>query len=134
MYSILKYTHHYLYHAFNFNIISQYFYYSVGGNATLSRLEKSSAKFIKDSLLSCLNLQDHPRLMIYIKVCVLRDDGGMLSVALNAAAIALLDSGNSFFYCILLFYFFIYFISSSIFIHFICLLSDVVFTFCYNCY
>jgi ribonuclease PH len=33
--------------------------------------------------------------MIYIKVCVLRDDGGMLSVALNAAAIALLDSGKT---------------------------------------
>ena len=33
--------------------------------------------------------------MIYIKVCVLRDDGGMLSVALNAAAIALLDSGKN---------------------------------------
>ena len=44
--------------------------------------------------------------MIYIKVCVLRDDGGMLSVALNAAAIALLDSGKniiSFLICFALF-------------------------------
>ena len=106
MYSMSIYSHHHFNHVFNLNIISQYFYYSVGGNATLSRLEKSSAKFIKDSLLSCLNLQDHPRLMIYIKVCVLRDDGGMLSVALNAAAIALLDSGNSYlilFYLVMLF-------------------------------
>ena len=39
--------------------------------------------------------------MIYIKVCVLRDDGGMLSVALNAAAIALLDSGNYFIFVVL---------------------------------
>jgi ribonuclease PH len=44
-------------------------------------------------LISSLNLQEYPRLIIYIKVCVLRDDGAMLSVALNAASIALLDSG-----------------------------------------
>ena len=31
---------------------------------------------------------------MYVKVCVLRDDGAMLSVALNAAAAALMDSGT----------------------------------------
>lgn len=65
--------------------------------------------------------------MIYIKVCVLRDDGGMLSVALNAAAIALLDSGNYFilFTSSILFYFFLHILLFILSINF----SDANFTF-----
>ena len=60
----------------------------------LSRIEKSCAKYIRDSVVSSLQLQEYPRKMIFIKVCVIRDDGSMLSVCLNAAALALMDAGK----------------------------------------
>mmetsp|Transcript_2537 Transcript_2537/g.2640 ORF Transcript_2537/g.2640 Transcript_2537/m.2640 type:complete len:240 (-) Transcript_2537:3-722(-) len=66
-----------------------------GGNVIVQRLEKFYAKHIKECLLDCINLDEYPRMIIYIKICILRDDGSMVSVALNAASLALIDSGIS---------------------------------------
>ena len=65
-----------------------------GNNAILNRTIKSGAKFIRDSLISSLQLQEYPRKIIVIKVCILRDDGAMFAVALNAASLALMNSGK----------------------------------------
>jgi hypothetical protein len=61
-------------------------------------------------------------------VCVLRDDGAMLSVALNASAIALLDSGVVFYrlFCTILFVLFYLY-------YFICDFSFVSFSSFYLC-
>ena len=64
-----------------------------GNNAILNRTIKLGAKFIRDSLISSLQLQEYPRKIIVIKVCVLRDDGAMFAVALNAASLALMNAG-----------------------------------------
>ena len=66
---------------------------SIGGNNALARLERSAGKFLRQSLLGAVMLKEYPRMIIVIKVCVVRDDGAMLSVALNAAALALMDAG-----------------------------------------
>ena len=66
---------------------------STGGNNALARLERSAGKFLRQSLLGAVMLKEYPRMIIVIKVCVVRDDGAMLSVALNAAALALMDAG-----------------------------------------
>ena len=60
----------------------------------MNRTIKSGAKFIRDSLISSLQLQEYPRKIIVIKVCILRDDGAMFAVALNAASLALMNSGK----------------------------------------
>ena len=66
---------------------------SIGGNNALARLERSAGKFLRQSLLGAVMLKEYPRMIIVVKVCVVRDDGAMLSVALNAAALALMDAG-----------------------------------------
>jgi ribonuclease PH len=43
--------------------------------------------------VDCINLDEYPRMIIYVKICIIRDDGSMVSVALNAASLALIDSG-----------------------------------------
>jgi ribonuclease PH len=70
--------------------------FSVVGGATSSSTaprERSAAKFLRQALGGAVVLTDHPRMLIAIKVCVVRDDGAMLAVALNAAALALVDAG-----------------------------------------
>jgi ribonuclease PH len=49
-------------------------------------------KFIKDTIMDCLDVDQFPRLIILIKVLVVADDGSYLSVALNATILALLDA------------------------------------------
>lgn len=66
---------------------------SSGGNSALARLERSAGRFIRLSLLGAVILKEYPRTIIVVKICVVRDDGAMLSVALNAAALALMDAG-----------------------------------------
>ncbi len=66
---------------------------SAGGNSALARLERSAGKFIRQSLLGAVILKEYPRTIIVVKICIVRDDGAMLSAALNAAAFALMDAG-----------------------------------------
>jgi ribonuclease PH len=68
---------------------------SSGGNPSLVRLERSSAKFLRQSLAGAVRLEEYPRTLIVIKVTVIRDDGAMLSIAMNAASLALMDAGLS---------------------------------------
>ena len=65
----------------------------LGSGSGTARVERSAAKFLRQALTGAVVLTDHPRMLIAVKVCVVRDDGAMLSVALNAAALALLDAG-----------------------------------------
>jgi ribonuclease PH len=66
---------------------------SSAGNPSLVRLERSSARFLRQSLTGAVRLEEYPRTLIVIKVIVIRDDGAMLSVAMNAASLALMDAG-----------------------------------------
>ena len=51
------------------------------------------AEFLKNALQSCVKLAEFPRLLIAIKVLIIRNDGSILSTALNACIMALLDAG-----------------------------------------
>jgi len=64
-----------------------------GSNASTDSIETKCACFLKTSLSSCLNLEEFPRQIIYVRVSVLRDEGSAVSVALNACTLALLDAG-----------------------------------------
>ena len=61
--------------------------------AELARLERDGARQIQQILASCIDLKSCPRMLILIDVSVLRSDGAILSTAINACALALLDSG-----------------------------------------
>lgn len=54
---------------------------------------KEISNFVKNSLKGSICFQDFPRMMILLKVCILSDDGSVLSAALNASVLALLNSG-----------------------------------------
>ena len=58
---------------------------------TLQR--KACGKFIAESITDCLNLEQFPRMLILFTVNVIVADGGLLSTALNACVLALLDGG-----------------------------------------
>ena len=55
--------------------------------------EKKLIIFLRKSLQSCLPLKNYPRMLIYFRVSVLCDCGCVMSVALNACVLALLDAG-----------------------------------------
>jgi exosome complex component RRP46 len=50
--------------------------------------------FIQRALSACIKLDAFPRLLIVVKVLVLRNDGSLLSTALNACTLALLDAST----------------------------------------
>lgn len=54
--------------------------------------EKEGRIFLQTSLQQALQLSEFPRMLILIKVCVTRDDGCCLSVALNSCVLSLLDA------------------------------------------
>lgn len=55
--------------------------------------EKVLAEFLKRALNACVLLTAFPRLLIAVKVLVTRNDGSVLSTALNACMMACLDAG-----------------------------------------
>jgi len=63
------------------------------GNSLSGPLETVAVSFLKSSISSCIALTEFPRHVIVVRVTVVRDDGCILSVALNACALALVDAG-----------------------------------------
>ena len=61
-------------------------------NSDATLFEKKCEKFLVDSLINCIPLINFPRMVISIKVIVVENDGGAMSVALNACSLALLDA------------------------------------------
>ena len=59
----------------------------------ISQQKKKCEKYLKESLQSCIELHRFPRMLILFSVLVVNNDGAMLSVALNACVLALLDAG-----------------------------------------
>lgn len=55
--------------------------------------KKNCEAFLKESLATCMELQQFPRLLILFKVLVVSNDGSMFAVALNTCILALLDAG-----------------------------------------
>ena len=55
--------------------------------------KRKCEKFIKDSLQNCIMVEKFPRMLILLNVLVVSNDGSMLSVALNACVLAVLDAG-----------------------------------------
>lgn len=55
--------------------------------------KKNCESFLKESLSSCMDLTQFPRLLILFKVLVVSNDGSMFAVALNTCVLALLDAG-----------------------------------------
>ena len=55
--------------------------------------KKNCESFLKESLSTCIELQQFPRLLILFKVLVVSNDGSMFAVALNTCILALLDAG-----------------------------------------
>lgn len=62
-------------------------------NAEHMQHKRKCEKYLRDSLLSCIELQNFPRMIILFRVLVVSDDGSMFAVALNACVLALLDAG-----------------------------------------
>lgn len=65
----------------------------LSNNADTIRSEREGARIIRQSLLSCIDLNASPRMLIVINVTVQRNDGSTLSTAINACSLALIDSG-----------------------------------------
>ena len=62
------------------------------GSDSMRKL-RSTKLLLLSSLTSAIDVQKYPRMLIYINVEVIEDDGSFLSTAFNACIIALLDSG-----------------------------------------
>jgi exosome complex component RRP46 len=60
---------------------------------SLASIERECACFLKQTLLKSINLTNYPRMLILLKVYVQKDDGSMLSCALNSCVLALINSG-----------------------------------------
>lgn len=58
-----------------------------------SHVEKDGAQFVRQSLISSININAYPRMLILLRVCVVQDEGSRLSCAVNACVLALLDAG-----------------------------------------
>lgn len=63
------------------------------GNSLSGPMETVAASFLKSSIQNCITLTEFPRQVIVVRVTVLRDDGSVLSTALNACSLALVDAG-----------------------------------------
>lgn len=57
------------------------------------RYEKYIENILKEILLNCLSLANHPGMLMLFKVMVLRDDGSLLACAVNSCYLALLNTG-----------------------------------------
>ena len=56
------------------------------------KLEKEGKIFLQKTLEQAIQLFEFPRMLILIKICVSRNDGSCLAVALNSCALSLLDA------------------------------------------
>lgn len=75
----------------------------LSSNSESSLDESFIIDFLTKSLTSSINLDLFPRMLILIEVAVIRDNGSLVSAALNACTLALLDAGipmNFFVSCI----------------------------------
>lgn len=66
---------------------------SVSDVADRIKSEKQAARQIKKILEGAIQLENYPRMLILIKICVLCDDGSVNTVAVNAASLALVSGG-----------------------------------------
>lgn len=55
--------------------------------------KRGCESFLKESLATCIDLKRFPRLLILLKVLVVSNDGSILSAALNACILSILDAG-----------------------------------------
>ena len=58
----------------------------------LHRQEKVVCKYVSMLVQNCVLVHEYPRLLMYLRVSVLRNDGSLLSTILNACSIALMCS------------------------------------------
>lgn len=61
--------------------------------SSLASIERECACFLKQTLIKSINLSSYPRMLILLKVYVQKDDGSMLSCALNSCVLALINAG-----------------------------------------
>jgi len=59
----------------------------------LGATERELERFVRDSLSSCILLENYPRCVIQVTLQVVQADGSVLGGALNCAVLALLDAG-----------------------------------------
>ena len=55
--------------------------------------EREIERFIGDSLMACIETDQYPRTVIEVVIQVIKSDGSLITSALNAATLALLDAG-----------------------------------------
>lgn len=55
--------------------------------------EREIERFIGDALVACVSVEKYPRTVIEVVVQIIKSDGSLLSTALNAATLALVDAG-----------------------------------------
>ena len=55
--------------------------------------ERDLERFIGDALVACVAVEKYPRTVIEVVIQVIKTDGSLLSTALNAATLALIDAG-----------------------------------------
>jgi|EP00979_Chaetoceros_neogracilis_P003069 exosome complex component RRP46 len=55
--------------------------------------ERELERFIGDSLMACIAIDQYPRTVIEVVIQVIKVDGSLVATALNAATLALLDAG-----------------------------------------
>ena len=58
-----------------------------------SRSSREMEEFVANSVSTCISLEEYPRTIIEIVIEILTADGGVLSTAVNAAVLALMDAG-----------------------------------------
>lgn len=72
---------------------------SVGSNKALSvgygATEREIERFITGTIAECVVVRDYPRTVIEVVIQILKADGGVISVAINSAIVALMDAGIS---------------------------------------
>eukprot|EP00560_Eucampia_antarctica_P006068 CAMPEP_0197824876 /NCGR_PEP_ID=MMETSP1437-20131217/2079_1 /TAXON_ID=49252 ORGANISM="Eucampia antarctica, Strain CCMP1452" /NCGR_SAMPLE_ID=MMETSP1437 /ASSEMBLY_ACC=CAM_ASM_001096 /LENGTH=274 /DNA_ID=CAMNT_0043424679 /DNA_START=3 /DNA_END=827 /DNA_ORIENTATION=- len=61
--------------------------------ASYGATERELERFVVDALTCCIQVRDHPRTVIQVVLQVITADGSVLSTAINAAVMAILDTG-----------------------------------------
>jgi ribonuclease PH len=60
--------------------------------------KKKYERFLKDSVESCIDVAQFPRMLLLFNVLVVCNDGALLSTAVNACVLAVLDAGLPMFF------------------------------------
>lgn len=66
---------------------------SVVDGADVNQQKRKYEKFLKEGISGCVDLSKYPRMLILFSVLIINNDGALMSVALNACVLALLDAG-----------------------------------------